>query len=68
MPVSSTLGHDGTFWQPGPGTDTRTSGTWTLYWRDCNERFHRYDHVGPSAGIEELLAEIASDPTGLFCG
>jgi hypothetical protein len=28
---------------------TKASKTWTLYWRDRNSRFHRYDRIEPSA-------------------
>ena len=47
---------------------TKTSGTWTLYWRDRNLRFHRYDHIAPSANVGELIGEIDRDPTGIFWG
>lgn len=42
--------------------------TWELYWRDRNLRFHAYDRIGSSANIDELLAEIDRDPTGIFWG
>jgi len=47
---------------------TRTSKTWALYWRDRNQRFHAYNRIGPSANIDEVLAEIDRDPTGIFWG
>lgn len=45
-----------------------TQGTrrWTLYWRDRNLRFHRYEGVPPTADIQILLAEIEADPTHIF--
>ena len=43
-------------------------GTWTLYWRDRHGRFHRYDRLGPSESISDLLTEIDEDPTGIFWG
>ncbi|MGH3836161.1 MAG: DUF3024 domain-containing protein [Pseudonocardiaceae bacterium] len=46
----------------------KVSKTWELYWRDHNLRFHAYDRIGPSANIDELLAEIDRDPTGIFWG
>lgn len=47
---------------------TKASRTWTLSCRDRNLRFHAYDVIGPSAEIDELLAEIDRDPTGIFWG
>ena len=41
---------------------------WSLYWRDRNLAFHRYERVPPTMAIEELLAEIEQDPTGIFWG
>lgn len=46
----------------------RTTGEWSLHCRDRNLRFHRYDRVRPTARVEELLAEIDRDPTGIFWG
>jgi hypothetical protein len=39
----------------------------TLFWSDRNGRRHRYDDIEPGTA-EELLDEIASDPTGIFWG
>lgn len=47
---------------------TKTSNTWSLYWRDRHLRFHEYDLVAPSASIEDMLTEIDRDPTGIFWG
>ena len=47
---------------------TKSSKTWTLYWRDRNSRFHRYDPIEPSANVGALIDEIDYDPTGIFCG
>ncbi len=44
----------------------KTAKTWTLYWRDRNLKFHRYDQLPPSAHIDDLLAEIDRDPSGAF--
>jgi hypothetical protein len=41
---------------------------WTLYFRDRNLRFHRYDLAAPSGSVAELLAEVDADPTGIFWG
>ena len=47
---------------------TAASGTWSLYWRDRNLKFHEYDHVPATASVEELLAEVDHDPTAIFWG
>ncbi len=47
---------------------TRSSGLWSLYWRDRNLRFHEYDLAPASASVEDLLAEIDRDPTSIFWG
>jgi hypothetical protein len=47
---------------------TATTRTWTLYWRDRNQRFHRYDLLKPSSHVQDLLTEIDNDPTGIFWG
>jgi Protein of unknown function (DUF3024) len=44
------------------------SRTWSLYAADRNSRWFLYDEVGPEASVVPLLAEIASDPTGIFWG
>ncbi|MGO9752146.1 MAG: DUF3024 domain-containing protein [Solirubrobacteraceae bacterium] len=43
-------------------------GEWTLYWRDRNNRWHRYDDTAPTTEIAALLEEIDRDPTGIFWG
>jgi DUF3024 family protein len=48
-------------------SDTK-AGLWTLYWRDRNGRFHRYDQLAPTSSIDEVLDEIARDPTSIFWG
>ena len=47
---------------------THATKTWTLYWRDRNLRFHRYDQIEPSPSIDHLLNEIDRDPTAIFWG
>ncbi len=47
---------------------TKAGKTWSLYWRDRNLRFHEYDLISPTARIDELLADIDRDPTGIFWG
>jgi hypothetical protein len=33
---------------------------WTLYWRDRNHRWHRYEYSRPTTEIAALLEEIGS--------
>jgi Protein of unknown function (DUF3024) len=40
---------------------------WTLYWADRNSRWHLYDLINPGT-VDELLTEIADDPTCIFWG
>ena len=44
---------------------TRTTGVWSLYWRDRNLRFHAYHPGMPTASVEELLAELDRDPIAI---
>lgn len=46
----------------------RRDGVWTLYWRDRNLKFHRYEEVSPTSSIDVLLDEIDRDPTAIFWG
>jgi Protein of unknown function (DUF3024) len=66
-------------WQAAVGTEwtrlpiarlryTRSTGLWSLYWRDRNLRFHEYDRVPATESVEDLLAEVDSDPTAIFWG
>jgi hypothetical protein len=32
---------------------TKGTGLWTLYWRDSNEKYHRYDPLEPSPRVHE---------------
>jgi hypothetical protein len=41
---------------------------WRLYCADRNSRWHYYDMVEPTPRLDELLAEIDEDPTGIFWG
>lgn len=47
---------------------TAKTGLWTLYWKDRNDRWHRYDLVEPAADVRLLVDEIDRDPTGIFWG
>jgi Protein of unknown function (DUF3024) len=42
--------------------------TWQLYWPDRDQRLHLYDMCAPSTRVDDLLAEIDRDPTGIFWG
>ena len=44
------------------------ASTWSLFWRDRNERWFPYTDVKPSRDIAPLLAEIDADPSGIFWG
>jgi hypothetical protein len=46
---------------------TRSRG-WELYWPDRDSNFHLYEAVVPTQDVRRLLAEIDSDPTGIFFG
>lgn len=45
-----------------------SSGRWSLYCCDRNERWWPYDDIETSTSVDPLLAEIAADPTGIFWG
>jgi len=47
---------------------TAKSGTWSLYWRDRNQQWHRYDRLDPSPDVLILLDEVDRDPTCIFWG
>lgn len=47
---------------------TAESGVWTLYWKDRNARWHRYDLIDPTPDIRVLLDEVDRDPTCIFWG
>jgi hypothetical protein len=44
------------------------ASTWSLFWRDRNERWFPYTDVEPSRDVAPLLAEIDAVPTGSFWG
>jgi hypothetical protein len=44
------------------------SGQWRQHFADRNNRWHPYSDREPSANIEDLIAEIDRDPTGIFWG
>lgn len=44
------------------------SMTWTLYCADRNSRWHFYDLVEPTPDLDEIIAAVDDDPTGIFWG
>jgi Protein of unknown function (DUF3024) len=44
------------------------AATWSLYYSDRNERWHRYPRIRPSRDVAALLAAVDADPTGIFWG
>ena len=47
---------------------TKARNEWTLYWRDRNLKFHRFEPVPPSDDVQDLLDAIEVDRTGIFWG
>ena len=47
---------------------TRNTGLWTLYWRDQNLNYHRYQPLGPSPRIQHLLDYLDSQADPIFWG
>ena len=45
-----------------------TMGAWSLRWRDRNGKWHPYDGFEKVPHFRNALAEVASDPTGIFLG
>lgn len=43
-------------------------GAWFLYWSDSKEKWHRLSGTAGSADVNDLLAVIDADPTGIFWG
>lgn len=41
---------------------------WTLYRADESQKWHLYDHLAPTPDLLRLIAEVDSDPFGLFFG
>jgi hypothetical protein len=64
-------GSDGTEWTRFPVVRFRyakATRAWTTYWRDRNSKFHRFPPIPSSPRIDELLAEVDADRTGIFWG
>lgn len=41
---------------------------WTLFYRDRNEKWHKYVGLFATPSFDDLLAEVDRDPTGIFWG
>ncbi len=66
-------------WRPEHGPDwtrfpivrfhyAKARREWSTYWRDRNLRFHQFDPIPPSARVDDLLAAVDADSTGIFWG
>ena len=61
----------GTDWTRQPVAQLRYEPAdhhWRLYCADRNGRWHFYEMVEPTPTVDDLLAEIDADPTGIFWG
>ncbi len=47
---------------------TKVRKQWTLYWRDRNLRFRVHELVDPTPHLDELIAFVENDHSGLFWG
>lgn len=47
---------------------TQSKRSWTLYWCDQHQKFHRYEFAPPTQSLDRLLKEIDDDPTAIFWG
>jgi Protein of unknown function (DUF3024) len=42
---------------------TKTTGLWTLYWRDRNLKYHRYEPLDPSPKSKTCSTTSTTEPT-----
>ncbi|WP_028658675.1 DUF3024 domain-containing protein [Nocardioides insulae] len=47
---------------------TKTTGVWTIYWRDRNLKFHEYTRKPPTENVQDLLDYIATSGDPIFWG
>jgi DUF3024 family protein len=47
---------------------TKATGLCTLYWRDSNEKYNRYDPLDPSPQVQDLLDYLDSRADPIFWG
>lgn len=45
---------------------SQARSTWSLYWRDATDRWHRVSNVEASKDIRTLLKVVVDDPLGVF--
>ena len=43
-------------------------GLWTLYWRDQNLKYHRYEPLDPSPRVQDLLDYLDDRADPIFWG
>ncbi|MCK8825787.1 DUF3024 domain-containing protein [Fuchsiella alkaliacetigena] len=41
---------------------------WSLYWWRHTQKWYKYEEIGPSKNLKELVKEVDEDPTGIFWG
>lgn len=46
----------------------KTRREWSTYWRDRNLKFHRYDPFPQTSALDDLLAAVDADRSGIFWG
>jgi len=46
----------------------KTTGLWTLYWRDRNQKYHRYEALDPSPQVQDLLDYLDDRADPIFWG
>ena len=51
-----------------PAALHQSTGLWTLYWRDRNLKYHRYDPLDPSPRVEDLLDYLDQRANPIFWG
>jgi hypothetical protein len=49
-------------------TFVRTRGVWRLFWQRRDLKWHSYEPLAEAKSIEEVIAEIESDPYACFWG
>ena len=47
---------------------TKSTGLWTLYWRDRNQKYHRYEPLDPSPQVQDLLDYLHDRADPIFWG
>jgi Protein of unknown function (DUF3024) len=67
-PWSQLVGPEGTSMKIAQLRYDASDGTWALYCPDRNGRWWPYDFAEPSRDIEDQLAALDEDPSGIFWG